>query len=286
MTRKDAEIQPVPLGSIELQLQNMLESEERNHIRTPPDKTDSLWSHSTRVASIAERIGRLEDVDPIACRLAGLFHDAGKFVNGIYHHGKTKEEEHSVIVFREMTRNRGIDEYLIKSVGEAISQIYQTGTKPSLLAKILFDADNLDKLGLQGVSNFFIKAGLRGKGLNYPLLYQISVELTYARYAPKNLMTKTGRMIAEKKAVETINFFKQLLKSLQDDELFDFCVTEVEYDGLLLDLVESPRCKCGAAIEREIWDLAELKCTEIHVLYQCTQCNFNYELHFCRPRAM
>jgi len=271
------------LNSVETQLQQLIQHEEGAYRGDKLELTDSLWSHSIRVAAMAEKIGIREGVDRTASRLAGLFHDAGKFENGSYHSGKTKEEDGSVKILYEITRGTGIRPDLIDQVAESILQLYQDGSELSLLARILFDADNLDKLGLPGVSNFLIKAGLRGRGLNRSLIHRISVELTYARYAPQTMMTKTGRKVAEEKAPETIEFFRRLLDSLRNDGLFDFRENEVDYQGMTLDIVEPVFCDCGGSIKRQIWDAPDLKCQKIHVRHHCNLCGNTHEFQFCRP---
>jgi putative nucleotidyltransferase with HDIG domain len=272
-----------PLRAVEAQLQRLIQHEEAAYHSARLERTDSLWSHSIRVASLAEKIGMQEGVDCTASRLAGLFHDAGKFENGSYHSGKTKEEDGSVKILYEITRGTGIRPELIDQVAEAILQVYQEGSELSPLARILFDADNLDKLGLPGVSNFLIKAGLRGRGLNRSLIHRISVELTYARYAPQTMMTKTGRKVAEEKAPDTIDFFRRLLDSLRNDGFFDFHVNQVDYQGMTLDIVESSFCECGGPSERQIWDAPDLKCQKIHVRHHCNLCGNTHEFQFCRP---
>lgn len=296
------------LHAVEAQLQRRIRQEEmayRNQRLTQGDgqpatgsakkagdPADSLWSHSIRVAAIAEKIGRQEGVDPTLCRLAGLFHDAGKFVNGAYHVGQTKEEDGSVRILYELAKGRDIRPEIVEQVATAILQLYSDGPKRSngseatektLLARILFDADNLDKLGLSGVANFWIKAGLRGRGLNRALLYRIGVELTYARYAPRIMTTSTGRRLAAEKAPETIDFYHGLLQALGCDGLFEFRVIEVDYEGMTLDIVAPVACVCGGRMKRRIWDDPGLKCRKLHVEHRCETCRDTHELQFCRP---
>jgi putative nucleotidyltransferase with HDIG domain len=271
------------LKYVEDQLQQLIQQEEGAYHSDKLELTDTLWSHSLRVAALAEKIGMLEGVDRTASRLAGLFHDAGKFTNGSYHSGKMKEEDGSVRILYEMTKGTGVRAELLDHVAEAILQVYSDASELSLLAKILFDADNLDKLGLSGVGNFLIKAGLRGRGLNRALLHRISVELTYARYAPEIMKTKTGRTLAAEKAPDTLDFFHRLLDSLRIDGLFDFHVNEVQHRGMILDIVESTFCECGGSIKRQIWAAPDLKCEKIHVQHQCRLCERIHEFQFCRP---
>ncbi len=264
-------------------LRDRIQSEEAEHGRNnkPPD---SLWEHAQRVASIAERLGLAEGFDPIACRLAGLFHDAGKFKGGGYHLCSEPEELWSVVALKEITEGKGFGASLIAQVEESILQLYRDDPDPNLLTKILFDADNLDKLGYLGVASFFVKAGLRGRGLSPSFLYRITVELTYARYAPDCLATRAGRQLAAKRAPETICYFKKLLNSLREDGIHDFRIKEITYDGLIIDVVSPKACSCGAEPSLKIEEIPGLKCSEIHLNHICDNCGSQNELHFCRPR--
>lgn len=278
---------PIPsritLHGLEGELQRFIQNEEKGYHSKKIELTDSLWSHSIRVAALAEKIGLQEEADLTACRLAGLFHDAGKFVDGAYHSGTDKEEDGSVRVLYEITKGKGILPEIVEQVAKAILEMYSQSHELSLLGKILFDADNLDKIGLPGVCNFMIKAGLRGRGLNRALLYRVGRELTYARYAPQRMMTETAKKLAEEKAPETINFYHNMLESLRNDCLYDFYVCEVEYNGMTLDIVETPYCICGGSLERLICEAPDLKCRKIHVVHRCSLCESVSEYQFCRP---
>ncbi|MCP4674189.1 MAG: HD domain-containing protein [Deltaproteobacteria bacterium] len=270
-------------NSLETDLRARVRAEEDQHSRNDRG-SDSLWDHLERVAKLAEYIGHAENVDPQACRLAGLFHDAGKFAGGRYHDDDNPEEERSVEVLAALSKKHGIDATLVDQVAEAIRQIYRDDPDPAPLAQVLFDADNLDKLGPLGVANYFVKAGLRGGGISSNLLYRLTVELTYARHAPRCLMTKTGREMAGRRAPKTTRFLKDFLDDLRRDDLYDFHVIELIFDGLVLDVVAPVACACGVEIKRRIWEIPGIKCSEIHLEHACASCEMRHEIRFCRPR--
>ncbi|MBN2385285.1 HD domain-containing protein [bacterium] len=270
-------------ASLDNDLRERIHREESQHTRSTQG-SDSLYGHLERVAGLAREIGRAEGVDAEACYLAGLFHDAGKFSGGTYHGRDIPEEELSVQVLEELGVKHCIDRDMLTEVADAIRQLYRDDPDLTPLAQVLFDADNLDKLGPLGIANYFIKTGLRGRGLSNTILYKFTVELTYARHAPLSLNTKTGRALAQSYAPYTTRFIHDLLDFLRTHHLSDFKVDEVEFEGLVLDVVAPLNCSCGGRINRRIWNVPGMKCSEIHLEHSCSQCAQTHEIRFCRPR--
>lgn len=272
-------------GKMEAALREKVRSDEAAFSASSRPK-DTLWDHLVRVARIAERLGRGEGLDPELCRLAGLFHDAGKFAGGTYHRDERSEEEESVAVLQELATSHGIPRPSIDEAAYAIMQLYcdEPGTSP--LAGVVFDADNLDKLGRLGVANYFIKAGLHGRGLSPDLLYRLTVELTYAHHAPDCFRTPTGIALAKKHAEETMDFYRRFLYTLREEGLFDFSIEEVEFQGLCLQVVAPPACACGGRLDRRVWSETGMKCIEVHLEHRCTGCGFEHRIRFCQPRLI
>jgi HD superfamily phosphodiesterase len=247
-----------------------------------PRGSDSLWDHLQRVARYAERLGAAEGLDAQLCRLAGLFHDAGKFAYGGNQVDDRAEEERSVEVLREV--GAGLPTEQVGPVAEAILMLYRGEPEPTPLARVLFDADNLDKLGPLGIANYFNKVGLRGGGISERVLRHLTVELTYARVAPDTMMTDAGRELARARAAQTMAFTRDLLDALREDGLLDLRVVEVPIAGLILQVVEPERCACGGVLDRKLWEEPGMKCAEIHLQHRCSRCSDTQHLRFCRPR--
>ncbi len=133
------------LAVVESELRQRVQKEEAEYDRNSKP-SNSLWGHSERVVLLAERIGRAEGINPIACRLAGIFHDAGKFGGGSYHNGDEPEEKRSVAALRDITRGSGLEPALIDQVEESILQLYREDPEPAHLTRVVFDADSLDML--------------------------------------------------------------------------------------------------------------------------------------------
>jgi HD superfamily phosphodiesterase len=246
--------------------------------------TDSLWDHLSRTAEIAEQLGRAEGIDPMTCRLAALFHDAGKFHDGQLHGDSVPEEQRSVEVFGQFAQTHGLPDSRVAEISDAILQLYRCDPEPTPLAKVLFDADNLEKLGFLGVANFFVKRGLRGRGVSPEFMVQFTIELTYARHAVACMQTESGREWARRRAPQTRSFLTSLLDQLREDGLADLAIQEISFDGLLIDAVVPPVCGCSRPLVAEIWQDEGIKCQKIHLVHACGECGERYEVRFCRPR--
>lgn len=270
------------MNSLEEALKVRIQSEEAK-INSQMEPS-SLWDHCLRVSKIAVSLGKDEGMNLELCRLAGLFHDAGKFWQGHYHLEEIPEEELSVKVLREFGLNYKLDKSVIEEVAGAILDLYRDAPSGSLLGKILFDADNLDKLGFLGVGNFFIKAGLRGKSISDKLLQSLTIELTYVRAAPKALLTSSGRQRAVVKSRQSEEFFRAFIEELKNDGLCSLAIREVKYDNIEILYVAPEHCKCGSNFELDIWESKGLKCITINLKQICPSCGICNELSFCRPR--
>lgn len=281
---RDTDPATVPDG-IEDALRAHVQREE--HAADQADRTvDSLWDHLRRTAIIAERLGRAEGLDPATCRLAALFHDAGKFHGGKLHGDSVPEEQHSVEVLTRLAERHGTPAGQVDEIGEAILQLYRGDPDPTPLAMVLFDADNLEKLGYLGAANFFVKRGLRGRGVSPEFMVQFTIELTYARHAVGCMQTEAGKVWARRRAPLTRSFFTSLLDQLREDGLADLVINELEFDGLLIDAVVPSACGCGGPLVPEISQKTGIKCRKIHLVHACGACDERYEVRFCRPRLV
>jgi len=101
---------------------------------------------------------RVKGVDLMVVDLAALLHDVGKYVekdNDELDHGKVSADMAEVFL-----KSVGFDEARLDAVCHAI-RVHTHGEPPrSVEAKILHDADVLDKMGAIGIATLFIKACL------------------------------------------------------------------------------------------------------------------------------
>ncbi len=244
----------------------------------------SLWAHSSRVGRIAHRIAAEEGLEPEPALLAGLLHDTGKFASGSYHEDDVPEEENAA-GRAERILTGTVYERWIPIVKEAILCTYLDGEATGGVAKAVYDADCLDKLGNIGVAQFFAKKALRRQFLNDEVLIRTSIELTYAYHAPDTLKTATGRSLAKERSARTHRFYTELLEEWRQLGLGSFVIRKEEIAGIVCFFVVPAACSCGArlALESDIQD--SVKCRQVVANYRCRACLFDSTFSFCLPNV-
>ena len=265
---------------------------ERHYAGRISGKRDGfLWEHSQHVATLAQRLAREEGKEEGLAYLAGLFHDAGKFVGGRYHADDRPEEKAATAAARRIMRRAGFSAASIGRVAIALKSLYQSGARPDALADIVHDADFLSKFGRLGVAQFFIKSALRGRNLERSITEYLSKELTYAAVLPQNMRTRSGRRLARRKAAETLRYFKGLLNELRglgeaSYRLRLFKVVKPEHSGrpLPVRLVLPASCgKCGGRLRPQFSTEKSAKCEQLEAVVRCSGCGQSYRLSFCLP---
>jgi len=182
------------------------------------------WPHVERVYHLSMRISKLEgeqSLDLDALKAAALLHDIAKPFqkrNRGVDHGKIGAE-----MAENFLKSLGFSEDKIKIVYNAI-RAHNKGEKPlSLEAKILCDADFLDKLGAVGVATVFIKACLTKKTIE-EMAEIFTKETTETSYVGQHvrwlkerprLYTKMGRRLAKRRSKLAPLFFRELENELK-----------------------------------------------------------------------
>ncbi len=259
-------------------------------------RSEFLLEHSRRTAAIAYRIALMEKLDPFLPCLIALYHDAGKFHEGAYHQDNVPEEEHAAAIAESMLGAAALSRGEIEAVAQGLRALYKDALPSSAACRVVQDADRLDKLGVFGVSSFFTKAALRGRGLVAALTSSLSRELTYARTAPYSMLTDTGRRLAREQAAKTLAFFDDLLQDLEDWGIAAFerrtVLLEEEFrarDGSRLPRLEvtivMPRgCpECDAPLTLAHSRRRGVKCEQLVVRFDCRGCGHSLETQFCLP---
>ncbi|MEM2935986.1 MAG: HD domain-containing protein [Candidatus Bathyarchaeia archaeon] len=182
------------------------------------------WPHVERVYRLSLHIAKLrgeQNLDLDALKAAALLHDIAKSFqkrNRGVDHGKIGAE-----MAENFLKSLGFSEDKIKIVYNAI-RAHNKGEKPlSLEAKILCDADFLDKLGAVGIATVFIKACLTKRTIeNVAEMFTkgsketsyVGKHLQWLKEKPR-LYTKTGRRLAKRRSKLAPLFFRELENELK-----------------------------------------------------------------------
>jgi len=274
----------------------LVEAEARFNHQSGQAPSEFVLEHTRRTAAIADKIAAMEGVDSFLPTLVALYHDAGKFHEGAYHQDGLPEEEHAALLAEKMLSEFGLERGAIDSVLQALRSLYDERLACIGPARIVQDADRLEKLGALGVSAFFTKAVLRGRGLVDALLQTLSRELTYARVAPRSMLTASGKKLAIEQAPRTIAFFDNLLEQLESWGIASF-----ERHTIVLD--EDFRTRDGAIVRGMEVSIAMLracpdcegplalthrrepgvKCERFTARFHCAHCSYASETSLCLP---
>ncbi|MCS6963636.1 HD domain-containing protein [Thermoflexus sp.] len=156
------------------------------------------FEHILRVVRLAERIARSEGADPAVVRAAALLHDV-----------RREEADHAIAsaaFARWWLTERGASTEFIEAVAHAIEahRFREPRVACTLEARVLFDADKLDALGIIGLARLFAYSGAHC----HPLWIAVGEEETgmdsaaheffrKIRLLPERMQTETGRRWAE-----------------------------------------------------------------------------------------
>ena len=276
--------------------QTLVEAEARYNLQSKQPPSEFLVEHTRRAAAIAYNLALREGVDPFMPVLVALYHDAGKFHEGEYHKDAVPEEEHAAIIAGRMLAEHGLAPADVETAQAALRALYDDRLPCVGACRIVQDADRLDKLGALGVSAFFTKATLRGRGLVDALVHTASRELTYAHAAPRSMFTASGRELARAQAAKTIAFFDDLLNDLENCGIAAFERRTLQLEGEFRsrdgDRVQNmqvaivmpracPDCESpvGLTHRRE----RGLKCEMLKARFACAACDYAREIAFCLP---
>lgn len=149
------------------------------------------WSHTFRTMKLVEIIAKKENADVEVCRVAALLHDVGQSLQ-LENHAETSEK-----MARELLATLKLPKNFIEKVSNAIA-IHHDIEKiknGSLEAKILYDADRLQIVGVFGFCRIISEmTAFKKMALNESV--EKLQKMQEERFA--NLQTKTAREIIRK----------------------------------------------------------------------------------------
>lgn len=192
------------------------------------EPTGHDWHHTERVWKLAKRLQEEEGGDKEVIELAALLHDLGDYKKYAYNEIKGS------FVLLGMMDVLGIEEEQKEQIAKIIDEAQFVGddTKPptTIEGKIVQDADWLDALGAIGIARTFATGGKIGRMLHDPNRkprtrlskrdYQTkkisgtSINYFYEKTLklPKMMNTKTGKMLAQKRAECLKDFLEKFYK--------------------------------------------------------------------------
>ena len=177
------------------------------------------WPHVKRVQRLSIQLSKdMKRVDSEVVEIAALLHDVGKYRekgNKAVDHGGT-----SAAMAEEFLKSIKFDEKKVAAVCHAI-RVHTHGEEPrSAEAKILHDADFLDKMGAVGVATLFIKACLTNATIEESAEFwrhpsRDSYVGLHALWLQKpHYYTRAAGILAKKRNKLVYAFFKQLEKEI------------------------------------------------------------------------
>lgn len=183
------------------------------------------WPHVLRVLNLCTVISKLEDttVNLDVVKVAALLHDIAKHLekgDDSLDHGDV-----GAAMAENFLKSLGFSEEKIRLVCHAIRVHTHREEPNSLEAKILHDADFIDKLGAVGIATVFVKACLTNKTIEevaeaFESEDQKSYVGKHIRWLKKqHFYTKAAQRIAKKRNEIVPKFFEELKKEIELKEI-------------------------------------------------------------------
>jgi len=112
-----------------------------------------IWNHTVRVTSNTLYLAEKESANQNMCFLSGIFHDVYKLDKSDEQGHEIKSAEFADKILREFNGNNDefkFNDEFIEGVVNAV-RTHTNGVPETMEAKILWDADKLDKIGASGL---------------------------------------------------------------------------------------------------------------------------------------
>lgn len=190
------------------------------------------WSHVERVTSLALNIGKKEGANLDIVELAAILHDIGR-KKEMDTKGKICHAIEGSKLAENILKKYNFKESDIENIKHCIiSHRFRNNNKPETIeAKVLFDADKLDSIGVVGLARSFLFSGLFGVSMytgNEKRLSKTGKDYSYTKedspimeYEVKlkkvkgKMLTKTGKKLAKERHKIMVNFVKEFWKEVK-----------------------------------------------------------------------
>jgi uncharacterized protein len=178
------------------------------------------WTHVKRVQRLCLKLSsEMKGVDSEVVEIAALLHDVGKYAerenNAVDHGSFSADMAEKFLNSIKFNRDR------VAAVCHAIRAHTHRAEPDSLEAKILHDADFLDKMGTVGVATLFIRACLTGTTIEETSEFwrnpsRESFVGLHALWLQKpHFYTKIAKDLARKRNKIVDIFFEQLKREIE-----------------------------------------------------------------------
>ena len=205
----------------------MLTDEVRSHFDDAPDGCHD-FDHTMRVLHNAEiLLDFFPEAEAEVVRVGALLHDIGR-VGDTDADGGCHAERGAEMAAQWLNKRNCPKEFVRKITAAVRTHRYRSEMTPvSIEAKIIFDADKLDSVGLVGVTRAMLFAGRIGARLHNTEAEALAGAaysredtayreyLVKLRHIPERMMTGPGRAMAATRTAAMEKFFAALERELQ-----------------------------------------------------------------------
>jgi len=179
-----------------------MEDEARLHGKP----TDYLWRHVERVYRLCMKIGNLENADLDVLKAAALLHDIAKFQTEPLKHGIVGAE-----IAEKILKDASFPVAKIEAVKHAIKgHARLSEERKTLEAKVLLDADIIEKFGAVGIARMFLRCALDGDTIGESLTKHLQMFNRIKDYVE----TETGKKIFQERYGYTKQFLERFRKEV------------------------------------------------------------------------
>ncbi len=139
-----------------------MESLISGYVKTALSEKPDILAHTLRVVRYCKAIGRTEDADMDILLSSAWLHDICWSKLDMSPENLAVYAEESAKAARDALNKINMSDRVTEKIVSAISVHESLPDSPSIEARILFEADNLDRIGAVGISKIFSSCGIKG----------------------------------------------------------------------------------------------------------------------------
>lgn len=162
-------------------------------------------NHTLRVLNFAEQLAKREKADLEVIQFAAILHDVGKYKEDQTFNHADVSAEMSKKILKNYNLTKKQKENIVHAVKE--HSYHKQGQLRTIEAKILKDADTLDRLSPARIINFFYYGALKKRTIP-----EIIKKVEFVFNFTEKISTPSGRILAKKKqklAQDFVNSLKE-----------------------------------------------------------------------------